>query len=641
MIRRILTTLVLLLACTSLHAQGLPPVKLQFASIITAADGSVLEYVGAERRVELPSTGSVSKWVIRALLATEDRDFYNHDGVSMKGLGRAVLKTLTGDTQGGSTLTMQLARNLFLSHERSVSRKLREIELAQEIEKRYSKDEILLLYLNTVYFGSGNYGVWTAAREYFSKAPADLSITESAMLVGLLQSPEGYNPLRHPEKALRRRNQVLRNLLDVGRLSKKEFERERRLPLGLNPRPRIGRHAAEYARREAERILARLGRSLGEGPFRIATTIDAALQAAADRAVEAQWKELPSGMKDVQIGLACVEAGSGALRALVGGNPESGARDLNHATQIRRQAGSSFKPFLYASLLEQGYPLSTPILDAPLVVDSGTAWEWRPSNDNDSSAHAAVPMKFAIQRSLNLVAAHAITELTSPEEMAAFAQRCGIVSELRPFPSLALGSSEVSPLEMAAAFGVFASQGKRAAPFVITRIEDAQRRVLHVGRPDTATVLDSATAFLLTDALAAAVDSGTGRTVRRYYAGPAAGKTGTTQQSTDAWFVGYTPRLSMAVWAGFDNPSRKLGGGFRYGGTMCAPIWGRVMADAARRATPADSAFALPSDVAMMPLCRESGMLAGEHCPVQDMYPVNVMRLPGECDKHNDIMPQE
>ncbi|MCZ7557693.1 MAG: PBP1A family penicillin-binding protein [Bacteroidia bacterium] len=623
-----------LLFTPPLHGQALPPIQLSYASTVFAGDGTLLAYYGSERRVELPSTGSVSKWVIRCLLATEDRDFYNHDGVSLKGLGRAVLETLSGNTQGGSTLTMQLARNLFLTHERSVSRKVKEIELARQLEKKFSKDELLLLYLNTVYFGNGAYGIWAAAREYFQKDPADLNMTQAATLVGLVQAPSRYNPAKHPDRALRRRNEVLHNLVEVKRISKQEFEQARREGLGLNLREETATHFAEYVRREATAILSQQGRSLQNGQYRIFTTLDPTLQKIAERSVSAQWSELPSAMKEAQVGLVTISVGNAAILSMVGGNPASNGRDLNHVSQIRRQPGSSFKPFLYAGLLEEGYTLATPIDDVPIVVDSGMGWEWRPSNDDGSYTGAPVPMIHGIQHSLNLVAAHAMTRLTTPTRVAQFAARCGISSELREYPSLALGTSEVSPLEMAAGFSVFAAGGLRAAPFAISRIEDAQKRVLFRARPDTATVLDSATAFLMTTALQAAVDSGTGRSVRRFYDGPAAGKTGTTQQSTDAWFVGYTPRYATAVWVGFDNPARKLTGAFRYGGGVCAPIWGRMMAAADRVHPPADTTFSTPGEITVMPLCRQSGMLADEDCPETVLCPVNAAMLPGVCNEH-------
>ena len=632
-ISRALAVLLAFLSLTAAEvatSQDLPPIRLKYSSYALSREGAVIGYFGEERRVQLRSLGEVAPVVIDALLATEDRDFFEHDGVSLKGLGRAVWRTLTGNTQGGSTLTMQLARNLFLSHERSISRKLAEINLARELESAFSKKEILLLYLNTVYFGGGNYGIWTAAHEYFSEDPKKLDVVEAATLVGLLQGPELYNPLKHPDRALKRRNEVLHNLVEVGKLSKSRYAELRNRSIGLRPRHAMAPHFTEQVRREASRLLQGRGARLTDGGFRIRTTLDTTLQAAAETAVLAQWKDLPEKMRSAQVGLVTLDVRTGDIVAMVGGNPQSAGRDLNHAVQIKRQPGSSFKPFLYASLLEQGYTLATPIRDTPIVIDSGTAWEWRPMNDSDSASGKPLPMKAGIQHSLNLIAAHAMVELTEPSSVAGFAHRVGITSELDEYPSLALGTEEVSPLEMATGFATFASSGVRTTPRAVRTVETQQGDVLFSIPMDTVRVLDSATAYLITDALEAVVDSGTATSVRRYYNGPAAGKTGTTQRSTDAWFVGYTPRYSTAVWMGFDDAQRKLSGTLRYGGTACAPVWGRMMA----KAGSPDSAFVKPSSIEYLPLCRESGLLGTAACPAVELYPVNVMLLPMECDQH-------
>ncbi len=635
---RVLAVLMLIAVCTaSARGQDLPAPKLDYASYALTRDGAILDYIGEKFRLELPNTGSVSKHVIHALLATEDRDFYNHDGVSYSGLGRAILQTLTGKTQGGSTLTMQLARNLYLTHDRTLSRKMAEIDIARALERRYSKDQLLLLYLNTVYFGDGAYGISAAAQQYFSKTPDKLTVTESAMIVGLLKAPSGYNPRKHPDKALSRRNEVLHNLVEVRKLSDAEYRRLRAQPLGLLPRDMFGRHAAEYVRREASAILQTLGLSLASGEFRILTTIDAAAQRALDRAIEAQWQQLPPAMRGAQVGVASVEPGTGAIRALAGGNPIAEKRGLIRAVQIRRQAGSSFKPFLYATLLEDGRTLAEPIDDVPIVIDSGLAWEWRPMNDDGTSTGAPVPLIDGIRQSLNLVAAHAIAEYSSPDRVVEMAQRCGITSDLPLVPSIALGTGGVSPLEMAAAMSTIASGGIRAQPHVIARIEDRNRRVIWQSSIDTMRVLDEETCALLTTALAAAVDSGTAASVRRLYRGSAAGKTGTTQNNADAWFVGYTPALSTAVWVGFDMPSTTLKGAYRYGGTAAAPIWARMMNDYARTRPEVATPFIEPDFVQWMDVCTETGLLVGDACVHHRRVPVNVFELPVPCTAHGKL----
>ena len=634
---RLISTGILLLACFEAAAQDVPPINLKYSSYAVTPSGKVIDYFGEQHRVELHSTGSVPKYLLEALIATEDRDFYNHDGVSLKGLGRALWQTLTGKTQGGSTLTMQLARNLFLTQEKTITRKLAEIDLAKELEKKYSKDQILLLYLNTVYFGRGAYGIWAAAEEYFNKTPDKLTIGESAMIVGLVQAPSAFEPVKHPDRALKRRNEVLHNLVEVGRLGDREFQRLRKQSLGLTPRENTGRHFAEYIRKEASEILRQLGKSLGSEELRITTTFDESVQRAAEKSVEAQWRQFPKGMQQAQIGMVTLDPRDGRILAMVGGNESSEARGLNRAMQIQRQPGSSFKPFLYGSLIEKGYTLGTPIPDTPLVVDSGSATEWRPMNDDDIYSGRTVPMRYGIQHSLNLVAAHAMLELTAPDSVAAFAHRCGIQSNLPAYPSLALGTGEVSPLEMASAISVFANGGLHITPYCIVKIEDRNRRVLYTGRVDTARVLDSTTAFLVSNALETVVDSGTASSVRKYYSGPAAGKTGTTQHSTDAWFVGYTPVLSTAIWIGFDNPARQLTGAYRYGGSACAPIWGRMMALLQGRNTSAG--FQRPTAVKDALLCVDTGLLATATCPRVKLYPIDYGRLPVRCPLHSDQSP--
>jgi len=400
----------------NIFSQNLPKPNLEYASCVFSADGNLIGYFGEKNRVQVKSINKISKYVIWALVATEDRDFYNHDGVSYKGLGRAVIQTLTGSTQGGSTITMQLARNLYLSREKTISRKLEEINIAKELEKKYSKDEILLMYLNTVYFGSSAWGIWAASQEFFSKTPDKLSVTESAMIIGLLQSPNNYNPAKNPEKALNRRNEVLYNLVEVGKISESEFQKYKKQPLKLKLRKKIGRHFTEHIRKEAASILNKKGISLNKDQIKITTTLDFKIQEAAEKAVEDQWNNFPASMKQSQIGLVSVEVGTGKIRAMVGGNPESESRGLNHADEIKRQPGSSFKPFLYAQLIEKGFPISYPLLDAPItIVDSITGQVWAPENSDGKFGYGNIPMISAIQHSINSAAAFAITVLLGIE----------------------------------------------------------------------------------------------------------------------------------------------------------------------------------------------------------------------------------
>ena len=641
-LKSILIITLLLLFASSTYPQDLPPINIRFASYAVSSDGHVIGYFGDKDRVDARSTGYISKYVLWSLIATEDRDFYNHDGVSIKGIIRGIFKTLTGRIEGGSTLTMQLARNLFLTNERTISRKIKEIELARKLEQKFTKDEILLMYLNTVYFGRGAYGIWAASEEYFNKTPDKLSITESAALVGLVQSPTGYDPVKHPGKMLARRNIVLHNLVDVGKISEAEFNRLKNTPLGLNLNAGVGKYFMEYIRREAVDILNKRGIYLDKNELKITTTLNYDMEKSAEDAVDSQWKQFPNSMKDAQIGLVSVEPGTGMIRVMIGGNPNSNPLGLNRAVQIRRQPGSSFKAFLYGSLLEKGYTLAEPLLNVPIVVDSGTAYQWNPQNDDNDYTASPLPMETAIQHSINRSAAYAITRLTTPDSVVDFAHRLGIKSELLPYPSIALGTSDVTPLEMASSYAVFADEGKYAEPFAITKIEDKNGNILYSRAVQDSTVLDSATAYLTTAALKEVVNGGTASSVRRFYHGVAAGKTGTTQDYTDAWFVGYNPELSTAIWIGFDNPKHKLSGGYQYGGTACAPIWGKMMQEISRDIRGFSSSdFKKPESISYMDLCEDTGEPVNGRCLHVKTFPVDTAKLSELKELHHPVVKEK
>ena len=627
--------IVLCITTSTAVAQSLPPITIKYASRMLAADGKFLGYLGDKRRVEVMQIDQVSRPVIDVLIATEDRDFYDHNGVSLKSLGRAIWRTITGHKEGGSTLTMQLAKNLFLSSEQSVGRKIKEIELAQELERKFNKNQILLMYLNTVYFGHGVYGIWAAAMEYFGKTPDQLDVVQSATIIAMLKSPTNYDPEKHPDKALARRNEVLYNLVETGKITDAEFRRLKVRSLGLQLRKVTGRYFIEHARKEAAEILKALGKNINTDQLIITTTLEPYAQNAAETAAAQQYALFPASMKAAQMALVTVEPWTGRILAMIGGGPTADPTGWNRASLGRRQPGSAFKPFLYGSLLERGLTLATPLMDAPIVVNAGKANEWRPANDEERYSGKPTPMISAVQHSLNLAAAFAITNLTAPDSVAAFAHRCGIASPLPAVPSLALGTGAVSPLELAGALAVFPAQGMRTKPFAVLRIEDQNHNVIWRAKPDSAHVLDAETCYLLTTALSSVVDSGTATSVRKFYKGAAAGKTGTTQNYADAWFAGYTPSMATVVWVGFDSPATKLQGVYRYGGTAAAPIWGRMMAGvAAARPELGRAMFAVPSGIRMIELCLDSGQRAGPGCPHRRMLPVNGNRMPMECLKH-------
>lgn len=628
------TILILFLFVFDLVAQDLPPIKISYSSYVVTSDQKLIGYIGDKNRVEVKSTGYIAKNVIYSLIATEDRDFYNHDGVSMKGLARAAIQTISGHTQGGSTLTMQLIKNLFLTHEKTIDRKLTEIKLATELEKRYSKDQILLLYLNTVYFGRGAYGIWAAAQEFFSKTPDNLTLLESAMLAGLLQSPGNYDPSTHPDRALKRRNEVLHNLVEVNKLSAKEFNRIKSKPLGLKLREHMGYAFIDIIKREVSDVLRKYGKSLSSEHLKITVSLDYDMQKNAELVIKNQWKELPKSMQNAQIGLISVEPGTGKILAMVGSNPNSDVQGFNRTIYGRRQPGSSFKPFLYGALLEKGYSLGTPLLDSAIVINPGTPFEWRPENDNEIFSNAYIPMYEAIKHSVNAAAAYSIKNLIQPDSVCAFAKRLGINSALKPLPSIVLGTSDVSPIEMASAFAVFASSGYYAKPYGLIKVEDANFSTLYLASYSSTQVLDSATCYQVNYALKSVIDGGTASAVKRLYPYPAAGKTGTTQNFTDAWFVGYTPSASTAIWVGFDDPRNKLTGTYKWGGTISAPIWGKVMNATYRGRGSKSKDFPIPSSIQNAGLCVATGKVANIKCPTREVFPVNKNFINEICTSH-------
>jgi penicillin-binding protein 1A len=341
-------------------------------------------------------------------------------------------------------------------------------------------------------------------------------------------------------------------------------------------------------------------------------------------------------MKNAQIGLVTIESGTGKIKALVGGNPKSDPGGLNRVLQIKRQPGSSFKSFLYASLIEKGFTLATPLKDSIIVIDSGKVTEWRPMNDDLSYSGKFIPMKFAIQHSINLAAVDAITRLTCPDSLIIFVKKFGFESNIPPYPSIALGTGECSPIEMATGISVFPAGGYYSKPKSILKIEDKYNNIYYNYIPDTTRAIDSATCYLITEALQSVVDSGTAISIRKYYTGPAAGKTGTTQNSTDAWFVGYTPLYSSAIWVGFDDPRIKLNGSYRYGGQVAAPIFGILMDEISKIYFGIGNVqFNRPQTIIDVELCEDTGLLATAKCPHRKAYPVNSLKMPKICDRHN------
>jgi len=529
--------------------------------VLLAADGSRLasfgDLYGARVDVaELPG------YLPGAVIAIEDRRYYDHPGVDLRGILRSALVNIRagGVVQGGSTLTQQLAKNLFLTPERSLNRKLREVMLALWLEASFSKDELLTVYLNRVYFGSGTYGVEAAAQKFFGRSARQVSVYEAALLAGLLKAPSRLNPVNDPEAARQRALVVLDAMVAAGSLTGQQASQaaaNRRGFAGEAVRAGAGRYYADW-------IMAQVAGYVGlaEGSLIVETDFDPALQAIVERAVRAQ--PAPGGAQVAVV----VMAPDGAVRAMVGGR-DYGASQFNRATQALRQPGSAFKPFVYLAALEAGLTPDTKIEDAPITIDG-----WSPRNFG-RKFRGTVTLREAVARSLNTVAVR-VSEQVGRQTVADVGHRLGLVSQLKTGPSLALGASEVTLMELTAAYAVFGNGGTGVLAYGIREIRDGSGDVLY-RRAGTGTgrVVKKIHVETMNQLLNAVVEWGTGKAAKLDR--PAAGKTGTSQDYRDAWFIGYTSDLVAGVWMGNDDgrPMAQV-----TGGGAPARLWRRIMLDA-------------------------------------------------------------
>ncbi len=553
------------------------------ASFIYAADGVMLARIAEEYR-EPATLEEIPKHLINATIAKEDRRFWQHSGVDWRGTARALWVNLTeGDIkQGGSTLTQQLARNVFLTQQRTVARKMQEIILAQEMERRLTKERILELYLNQVYYGNGAYGVKAAARVYFNKPLEQLTLAECALLAALPQRPSGYDPFSNPDEAIFQRNLVLNLMAQEGYITPAQRDAAKAESLRLaRSRPR-SRFLAPYFVMDVLRELeAQYGRELLlQGNLKVYTTLHMEMQRAAESALQRGVQAFQS-QGVTQGAIVLIDLRTGEIRALVGG-VNFRRSQYNNITQGRRQPGSAFKPIVYATAFELGKltPNST-LSDTPLSLPGGGGKRWRPQNA-DGRFRGSVSVTRALASSINIPAVRA-AQLVGIDRVAEFARtRFGIESPLDPVLPLALGASAVKPIELAEAYSVFALKGNRIEPFMLRRVEDRNGVALmeQTGQI-TPNVLSQQSAEWIDEILRKAVVSGTGRAAARIP--NARGKTGTTSDYRDAWFVGYTDEYLAVVWVASEyynpqtqrweyRPMRRV-----YGGTVCARIWADLM----------------------------------------------------------------
>ena len=485
----------------------------------------------------------------QAVLATEDRRFYGHFGVDIIGLARSAWVNWQAGriVQGGSTLTQQLAKNLFLTPARTIKRKVQEILLALYLESQFSKDQIFTLYLNRVYLGAGTYGVDAAARKYFDKSARRLNLTESAMVAGLLKAPSRYAPTNNLAAAQRRSVQVLVKMQAAGYIDKETLAQARRRPARLAARRApVGstRYFADWALESIRELLGPVGRDIV-----VTTSLDSSLQKLAEEALAAELNAHGKAQAIGQ-GAVLVLAPDGAIRAMVGGR-DYATSQFNRATQARRQPGSAFKPFVYLSALQAGLGPEDGMIDKPVNVQG-----WRPRNYSGRFT-GPVTLRQALAESINTIAVQ-VAERVSRAKVIANAQRLGITSDLRNHPSIALGTSEVSLIDLTTAYAHFASGGIGLLPYAVIDIRDRNGVQLYRrGGGGIGRVIEESDAYQMTDMLITALESGTGKAAR--IGRPAAGKTGTSQDFRDAWFIGYTPDLVAGVWVGNDDAGAMKG----------------------------------------------------------------------------------
>lgn len=554
------------------------------------ADGEVLTRIWKENRVPV-TIDQIPAHMRHAIVAIEDHRFYQHHGFDLVRIAGALIADIKGGAiiEGGSTITQQLAKNAFLTHERRFSRKLRELLWAIQIERKYSKDEILEKYLNEIYFGHGAYGVEAAAETYFGKHVWELTLPEAALLAGLPKGPGYYSPFVDPEAAKRRRNVVLYRMFELGYITEAEYQEAKEAPIEVvsrQPREKIATYFVEY-------IISELIERYGEekvlaGGLRIYTTIDRNMQRLAEKVLA---ESLPDGGVDErgimqpQGALVSIDPSTGYIKAMVGGR--GGEKDkFNRAVYAMRQPGSAMKPFVYTVALEKGFTPATIIVDEPLqyTLPSGKVWNVR-NYHNDYKG--PITLREALELSINVVAVK-VLEQVGVRDVIELAKRMGISTLVEAgarndigLAPIALGglTRGVTPLEMASAYGVFANQGIRVEPIAIRKVVDADGTVLEENKPRKTVVLSEEVAYLMTDLLRGVIERGTGKAAN--IGRPAAGKTGTSQDYTNGWFIGYTPELVTAVWIGNDNQAEKMiYNGVRYGSWNAAAIWGKYMRQA-------------------------------------------------------------
>lgn len=548
-----------------------------------------------------------------AVIATEDERFFRHWGIDLRGIGRAFVNNLFRGrvVEGGSTITQQLARALFLTQDRTFQRKIKEALLSLQIEKKYTKEEILQMYLNQVFFGHGAFGVEQASRIYFGKHVQDLNLAECALLAGMLRAPKAYSPFTKPASAQRRAQTVLGLMYHQKYITQEERDKALQYKY-YTQRPTYVLNAAPYF---IENIKMDLEDKYGtdaiyKGGLQIYTTLDLAMQRAAEKALDRKltpYDVAASTDAPVQCGLVAIDPRNGQIRVLVGGRSFEKSQ-FNRVTQAKRQPGSAFKTFVFTAAIENGMTPSSLIDDSPVTLVGGDEKEWTPQN-YDKEFWGPTTLRRALENSRNVCAVKLIVQLT-PERIVNYAHILGIQSQLGNNLSLSLGTSEVTLQEITSAFCTFANYGIKTTPYSVIMIKDASGNILEQDFPIEQPVLSEQTTYIMTNLLKGVVKNGTGYAARAL-GRPCAGKTGTSNDYRDAWFIGYTPDLSCGVWIGYDD--HRIIGEKQTGGVIACPIWTDFMEQALQNSAAAD--FKIPSKIKQVKIDYKSGLLAPPDWP--------------------------
>jgi penicillin-binding protein 1A len=611
-------------------------------SKLYAADGRFLAELGLERRT-VARLEDIPPLVRNAFVYTEDKRFYSHNGIDfIRVFGSVAVNVVRGGyAQGFSTITMQLARNIFperLERAKSIVRKLREGKVALAIERKYSKEKILELYLNQIYLGNGAYGVESAAQRYFGKNVRELNLPEAALLAALPKAPNRYNPRVEPDRAVQRRNTVLELMRAQNVITDSDASLAKAYPLQLAQKTETGDVAPYFVEWIRKQLDEQFGKQLYEQGLKVYTTLDIDMQLAAERALEQQLRAIEGGKLGkygfttyeqyfarsadderpgsstgitpyLQGAFVAMDPRTGGVRAMIGGRDYTDSK-FNRATQALRQPGSTFKPIVFADAIQNGHTTAEALDDSPISVPQQGGGNWSPGNF-DGRSMGFIPLRRALYLSRNQATVRLGMSL-GEGSVASMARRFGLSTPMPQYPSLHIGAADVYPLEMVAAYTVFAAGGIRAKPTGIVRVENSKGEVLWQPTPNRTAVLSTGEAWLMTDMLRDVVRRGTGTRAGANLRVAAGGKTGTTNDGADVWFIGFTPDLVAGVWMGLDKPRSIMRNA--QGGELAAPAWNAFMTEVYRRRSTAID-FPGPGGLVAVPVDRLTGYKAGPLCP--------------------------